>query len=150
MTTTSREEESMLRFDPFREFDRLARDTRERTPSVMAFDAVRDDEAVTLYFDVPGVSGDDLDVSVNRNELTITAERVWSGDDKEVLVTERPQGSFSRRVLLSDALDMDRLEANLADGVLTVTVPLAERSKPRRIDVDVRSDRGEIDVSGGK
>jgi HSP20 family protein len=140
----------MLSFDPLREFDRLARETRERPPSVMAFDAVRGDEAVTLYFDVPGVSGDDIEVHVERNELTITARRVWTDDDKETLVSERPQGSFTRRVMLSDALDADRLEANLSEGGLTVARPVSEKSKPRKINVTMGSNQSDqINVSGG-
>lgn len=139
----------MLSFDPLREFDRLARETRERPPSVMAFDAVRDDESMTLYFDVPGVSGDDIEVHVERNELTITAQRVWKGDDKETIVNERPQGSFTRRVMLSDALDADRLEANLSEGVLTVVIPVSEKSKPRKINVTMGSHQSDhIEVSG--
>lgn len=139
----------MLRFDPLREFDRLTRETRERTtPAVMAFDAVRDDDAVTLYFDVPGISADDLEVSVERNELTISARRVWKDDSKETLVTERPQGSFTRRVMLSDALDTDRLEANLAEGVLELTIPVSQKSKPRKIDVTTGSQEETIEVSG--
>lgn len=140
----------MLRFDPMREFDRLTRETRERPPTVMAFDAIREAESVTLYFDVPGISADDIDVNVERNELTITARRVWDRDDKEILVNERPQGEFTRRVMLSDILDADRLEASLSDGVLTVTVPVAESSKPRKIDVTTGSHGGDdIEVSGG-
>lgn len=139
----------MLRFDPLREFDRLTRETRERTtPAVMAFDAVRDDDSVTLYFDVPGISADDLEVSVERNELTISATRVWKDDDKETLVTERPQGSFTRRVMVSDALDTDRLEANLSGGVLELTIPVSEKSKPRKIDVTTGSGEEAIEVSG--
>lgn len=139
----------MLRFDPVRDFDRLARETRERTtPAVMAFDAVRDDNSVTLYFDVPGISADDLEVSVERNELTISATRVWKDDSKETLVNERPQGSFTRRVMLSDALDTDRLEANLAEGVLELVIPVSERSKPRKIDVTTGSQQEAIEVSG--
>lgn len=140
----------MLRFDPFRDFDRIAREPRERAPSVMGFDAVRDEDAVTLYFDVPGISAEDLDINVDRNELTITAERVWSEGDKEILVNERPQGSFTRRVMLSDSLDIDQLEANLGEGVLTLTIPMAERSKPRKIEVTTGSERDEIEVSGGE
>jgi len=139
----------MLRFDPLREFDRLTRETRDRPPSVMAFDAIREEESVTLYFDVPGVSADDIDVHVERNELTITATRVWDGNDKETLVSERPQGSFTRRVMLSDVLDSERLEASLSDGVLIVTIPVAEKSKPRKIDVTTHSKGGDdIEVSG--
>lgn len=139
----------MLRFDPLREFDRLTRETRERTtPAVMAFDAVRDEDSVTLYFDVPGVTADDLEVSVERNELTISATRVWKDDGKETIVTERPQGSFTRRVMLSDALDTDRLEANLAEGVLELTIPVSQKSKPRKIDVATGSQQEAIEVSG--
>lgn len=139
----------MLRFDPLREFDRLTRETREQTtPAVMAFDAVRDEDSVTLYFDVPGISADDLEVSVERNELTISATRVWKDDDKETLVTERPQGSFTRRVMVSDALDTDRLEANLSGGVLELTIPVSEKSKPRKIDVTTGSGEEAIEVSG--
>jgi HSP20 family protein len=140
----------MLRFDPLREFDRLTRETRDRdrTPAVMAFDAVRDEGSVTLYFDVPGISADDLEVSVERNELTITAARVWDSENREVLVSERPQGSFTRRVMLSDALDTERLEANLSEGVLELTIPVSERSKPRKIDVTTGSQQESIEVSG--
>lgn len=139
----------MLRFDPLRDLDRLTRETRERTtPTVMAFDAVRDEDSVILYFDVPGISADDLEVSVERNELMITATRMWRDDDKETLVTERPQGSFTRRVMLSDVLDTDRLEANLSDGVLELTIPVSEKSKPRKIDVTTGSQQEAIEVSG--
>lgn len=138
----------MLRFDPLRELDRFARETRDRTPSVMAFDAVRNEDAVTLYFDVPGVSAEDLEVNVDRNQLTITAERVWQSGDDEILVSERPQGTFTRRVMLSDSLDTDKLEANLDEGVLTVTIPVAEQSKPRKIDVSTGSQESDsIDIS---
>jgi len=100
---------------------------------------------------VPGITADDIDVNVERNELTITANRVWEGQDKETLVNERPQGSFTRRVMLSDILDADRLEASLSDGVLTVTVPVADKSKPRKIDVSTGSQQGDdIEVSGGE
>jgi HSP20 family protein len=139
----------MLRFDPIREFDRLTREATEPL-AVLAFDAIRKDESVIMYFDVPAFTADDIDVHVERNELVITAERVWSGGDKETLVNERPQGTFTRRLMLSDALDTERLEADLADGVLTITVPVAEKSKPRKIDVTTGSQQAdEIEVSGG-
>lgn len=139
----------MLRFDPLREIDRLTQETRSRARSVLAFDAVRDDDQVTIYFDVPGIDGEDIELQVERNELTVTVTRMWRGDDQETLVSERPQGTFTRRVLLSDALDADRLEAGLSDGVLRVTVPVSERSKPRKIDVSTGANQGEeIEVSG--
>lgn len=145
---SNNEEVNMLRFDPLRELDRFARETRDRTPSVMAFDAVRNEDAVTLYFDVPGVSADDLEVNVDRNQLTITAERIWQSGDDEILVSERPQGTFTRRVMLSESLDTEKLEANLDEGVLTVSVPVAEKSKPRKIDVSTGSQESDsINVS---
>ncbi|HEX6220054.1 MAG TPA: Hsp20 family protein [Acidimicrobiia bacterium] len=137
----------MLRFDPFRELDRLSRETRGRpTPSVLAFDAVRDEGMVTIYFDVPGIEAGDIDVNVERNELTVTVERRWDEEDKEILAAERPQGTFTRRLMLSDGLDTDQMEADLDNGVLKVSVPMSERSKARRIDVQSSGDSETIDV----
>ena len=137
----------MLRFDPFRELERLSQETRRRpAPSVLAFDAVRDDEMVTIYIDVPGVEAGDIDVNVERNELTITVERRWASDEKEVLASERPQGTFTRRIMLSDGLDTDSMEANLDNGVLSIQVPMSERSKARKIDVQSSSGSETVDV----
>lgn len=141
----------MLRFDPFREFDRLGHETRRRpAPSVLAFDAVRDEGTVTIYFDVPGIGADDIEVNVERNELTVTVERRWDEEDKEVLAAERPQGTFTRRLMLSDGLDTDRMEADLDSGVLKVSVPMSERSKARKIDVQSSGGSETIDVDEGQ
>ena len=110
----------MLRFDPFRDLDRVTEQLSRQTRSMLAMDAVRDDDEVIIYIDVPGVSADDIDVSVEKNELNITVERRWNDDDKQVLSSERPQGSFSRRIMLSDALDLDQLSAKTSEGVLTI------------------------------
>jgi len=137
----------MLRFDPFREMERLNQETRRRpAPSVLTFDAVRDDEAVTIYFDVPGVHAGDIDVNVERNELTISVDRRWDADDKEILASERPQGTFTRRIMLSDGLDTEAMQADLDSGVLTITVPMSERSKARKIDVQTTGGSETIDV----
>lgn len=137
----------MLRFDPFRELDRLNQETRRRAASsILAFDAVRDDEVVVIYLDVPGVEASDIDVNIERNELTISVERHWDGDDKEVLASERPQGTFTRRMMLSDGLDTDSMEANLDHGVLTIRIPMSERSKSRKIDVQTSGGSQTIDV----
>jgi len=125
----------LMRFDPFRDIDRMSEGLARPTRSVLAMDAVRDEQEVTIYMDVPGVAKDDIEVSVEKNELTVTIERVWDDDDKQVLSSERPQGTFSRRIMLSDALDLEQLSAHTSDGVLIITIPVAERSKPRRIDV---------------
>lgn len=124
----------MLRFDPFFDLDRMTQPVA-RQRSMLALDAVRDDDEVTIYLDVPGVSGDDLDVSVERNELTIRAERRWDDDDKRVIARERSQGSYERQLTLSDALDTDQLTAELSDGVLIIKVPVSERAKQRTVEV---------------
>jgi HSP20 family protein len=113
---------------------------------VLAFDAVRDEEMVTIYLDVPGVEADDIDVTIERHELTITVDRRWNGDDKEVLASERPQGTFTRRIMLSDSLDTESLEADLDNGVLTIKVPMSEQTKPRKIDVQSSARSESIDV----
>lgn len=130
----------LMRFDPFRDLDRVTEQLQRQSKSLLAMDAVRDENEVTIYIDVPGVSTDDIDVSVEKNELTVTVERRWQDSEKQVLSSERPQGSFSRRLMLSDAVDLDQLKAKTTDGVLIISVPVAERSKPRRIDVS--SDEG--------
>ncbi len=125
----------MLRFDPFRDLDRLSDQLSRSTRSLLSFDAVRHADEITMYFDVPGVEADDLDVHVEKNELTVKAERRWNGAGKSILASERPQGTFTRQVMLSDALDTDRLDASLSDGVLIVTIPVDASSKQRRVAV---------------
>ena len=137
----------LMRFDPFRDIDRMTEQISRQSRSLLAMDAVRDDDEVVVYIDVPGVGADDIDVSVEKNELTVAVERRWTGEGKQVLSSERPQGSFSRRIMLSDALDLDRLSASTSDGVLIIRVPVAERSKPRRIDVSSTSDDQAIETT---
>lgn len=126
----------MLRFDPLSELDRLNRQAeRVNRSGVLAMDAIRDDDEVIVYFDVPGVSQDDIDVSVEKNELTITVERRWDDSEQQKLAQERQQGTFTRRLMLGDALDLEELTADLDEGVLTVRVPVSEQSKQRTIEV---------------
>ena len=120
-------------YDPFRELDRF-----KTTSSWMPMDAVRRGDSVELRFDLPGVDPDSLDVDVERNVLTVRAERHWTpADTDQVLARERTQGAFTRQVLLGDALDPERLEANYDHGVLTVRVPVAEQAKPRKVQIHV-------------
>lgn len=127
----------LMRFDPFRELDRLAQQTAGagRSP-VMAMDAYRHGDSFVVHFDLPGVDPASIDLTVEKNVLTVAAERRWQPTDgDEVVVAERPQGSFSRQLFLGEGLDPDRIEARYDNGVLTVSVPVAERAKPRRVDI---------------
>lgn len=125
----------MMRFDPFRDLDRLTEQVSRQTRSLLAMDAIRNDQQVNIYIDVPGVASDDIEVSVEQNELTVNVERRWNDSDWQVITSERPQGTFTRRLVLGDALDLDRLQAHMSDGVLEITIPVSERSRQRRIDV---------------
>ncbi len=130
----------MLRFDPFGDIDRLAREVNRagrQTSSVMAFDAVKHEDTVYMYFDVPGITDDNISVTVEGNELTVTAARGWDDAGQTVLSQERPQGTFTRRITLTDTLDKSKIDADLDHGVLTVSIPVFERTKPRSIQVNV-------------
>ena len=129
----------LMRTDPFRDLDRLAQQLvgagTSTRPSVMPLDAWREGDAFVLEFDLPGVQPQTLDIDVERNVLTVRAERPPKNGDWEMLAAERPTGLFSRQLVLGDNLDLDRLEACYDDGVLRLTVPVAERAKPRKIEV---------------
>ena len=127
----------LMRFDPFREFDRLTQDrwSGGRMP-VMPMDAYRQDDHFVVHFDLPGVDAESIDLTVEKNVLTVSAERRWQpGDGAEVVATERPQGSFSRQLFLGDGLDPERIDAQYDNGVLTVRIPVAEQAKPRKIEI---------------
>jgi len=131
----------LVRQDPFRELDRMADQffgsSRSRM-QWMPMDAVRHEHYVELHFDLPGVSPESIDVEVERNVLTVRAERAWAPKEgTEVLAQERPQGSVTRQVMLGDALDTERLEAAYNAGVLTLTIPVAEQAKPRKVEIHV-------------
>ena len=129
----------LMRTDPFRDLDRLAQQLvgagTSTRPSVMPLDAWREGDAFVLEFDLPGVQPETLDIDVERNVLTVRAERPPKNGDWEMLAAERPTGLFSRQLVLGDNLDLDRLEACYDAGVLRLTVPVAERAKPRKIEV---------------
>ena len=123
--------------DPFRDFDRLTQQIFGTTnrPAVMPMDAWREGDRFVIEFDLPGVSKDSIDLDVERNVLTIRAERVARNGDWEALASERPRGVFSRQLVLGDNLDLERIEAGYSDGVLRLVVPVAEKAKPRKIEV---------------
>ena len=126
--------------DPFRDLDRLAQQmlgaagTTNR-PAVMPMDAWREGDRFVIEFDLPGVARESIDLDVERNVLTVRAERVARNGDWERLASERPTGVFSRQLVLGDNLDLDRIEATYDAGVLRLVVPVAEKAKPRKIEV---------------
>ncbi|MFD8415267.1 MULTISPECIES: Hsp20/alpha crystallin family protein [unclassified Streptomyces] len=129
----------LMRTDPFRELDRL---TQQLTgpgtwskPSVMPMDAYRDGDVYVIAFDVPGVAKEAIDIDVERNMLTVKAERrpVAKSDQVQMELSERPLGVFSRQVVLADTLDTEHITADYEAGVLTLRIPIAERAKPRKV-----------------
>jgi HSP20 family protein len=128
----------LMRTDPFREIDRMAEQFFGTTarPAVMHLDAYRDGDEFYAVFDLPGVDPDSIDCTVERNVLTVRAERRRpTGESVELVAAERPMGTFTRQLFLGDTLDADRLEASYEAGVLTLRIPVAERAKPRRVAV---------------
>ena len=123
--------------DPFRDFDRLTQQLLGTTsrPAVMAMDAWREGDTFIIEFDLPGVAADSIDLDVERNVLTVRAERVAQNGDSEMLASERPRGLFSRQLVLGDNLDLERIQAGYENGVLRLIVPVSEKAKPRKIEV---------------
>jgi HSP20 family protein len=142
----------LMRTDPFRELDRITQQafgtngTLAR-PSVMPMDAWRDGDTFQVEFDLPGVDPDSIDLDVERNVVTVRAERPARASDAELIAAERPRGVFSRQLILGDNLDTDHIEASYDVGVLTLKIPVAERAKPRKISITSRGeDRQVIDA----
>ena len=135
----------VMRFDPYRELDRLSSDvwqtaSRRSAATVMPIDAYRQGDSFLVHFDIPGVDPESIELTVEKNVLTVRAERSASwGADAELIVAERPQGSFSRQIFLAETLDSDRIEASYDGGVLTVRIPVAEAAKPRRVSIGQRN-----------
>jgi HSP20 family protein len=127
-----------LRFDPFRDFDRLAAEMfgTARTPSLMPMDCLRTGDQFVVRFDLPGIDPDTLDVSAENQTLTVRAERTRNDpQDATYLVSERASGAYSRQLVLGDGLAVDDIRAEYRDGVLTLTIPVAEQAKPRKIEI---------------
>ena len=130
----------LLRTDPFRELDRITQQmfgsngTLAR-PSVMPMDAWRDGDTFLVEFDLPGVAPDSIDLDVERNVVTVKAERALRASDAELIAAERPRGVFSRQLILGDNLDTEHIAASYDSGVLTLRIPVAEQAKPRKISI---------------
>jgi HSP20 family protein len=128
---------TLMRFDPFRELDRVAERTLSgaaRALYSMPMEAFRRGDQFMVLMDLPGVSRDDIDLTIERNVVSVRVRRApvhQEGD--EVIIDERPYGEFARQLFLGDNLDPDRMSADVSDGVLTLTIPVSEASKPRRV-----------------
>lgn len=132
----------VLTFDPFREFDRLA-DRMLNAPGVsgaaavaMPMDLYRSGEHFVLHCDLAGIDPGSINVDVDGRVLTIRAERSARTDaDVQWVRRERLTGTFERRITLGEGLDLAKIDATWNDGVLTVTIPVAETARPRRIEI---------------
>jgi HSP20 family protein len=131
----------LMRTDPFRELDRFTQQLFGQNgtwsrPAVMPMDAYREGEQFVVHFDLPGVDPSTVDLNVERNVLTVKAERTHSyGDNVELQVAERPRGVFSRQLFLGETLNTDNIQATYDAGVLTLRIPIAEKAKPRKIEI---------------
>jgi HSP20 family protein len=130
----------LMRTDPFRDFDRLAEAVfgTQGRPVSMPMDAYRHGDVFVVALDLPGVDADSIDLTVERNVMTVHAERRQTiAEDAEHVVGERTYGTFSRQLFLGDTLDTEQIAAEYSDGVLTLRLPIAERAKPRQIPISV-------------
>jgi HSP20 family protein len=127
----------LMRTDPFRDLDRWTQQVlgTAARPAVMPMDAWREGDQFIVELDLPGIQGDSLSLDVERNVLTVHAERPGLDPDREMVSAERPRGVFSRQLFLGDTLDADDIQASYHDGVLRLTIPVAEKAKPRRIKI---------------
>ncbi|MFZ0625166.1 MAG: Hsp20/alpha crystallin family protein [Acidimicrobiia bacterium] len=127
----------LMRSDPFGDLDRLTRQIwGSNRFSFMPVDAYRKDDRFWLHIDLPGVDPESIDLTMERDTLTVSATREWQRDEgMQVLLNERPEGAFSRQFFLGEGLDSDHIEAGYDHGVLTVSIPVAETAKPRKIEV---------------
>jgi HSP20 family protein len=127
----------LMRTDPFRELDRFTQQAlgTAARPAVMPMDAWREGDVFFVEFDLPGIDQDTLDLDIERNVVTVRAERPGVDPNREMLATERPRGVFSRQLVLGENLDTDRIEASYQEGVLRLRIPVAERAKPRKITI---------------
>jgi HSP20 family protein len=139
----------LMRTDPFRDFDRLTEamfGTRAR-PAAMPMTAYREDGTFVVHLDLPGASADSIDLTVEQNVLSVHAERKPPvGDNAERVVDERSYGVFSRQLFLGETLDADKLTAAYDAGVLTLRIPIAEKAKPRKVEISAGGSPKEINA----
>jgi HSP20 family protein len=134
----------LMRTDPFRELDRLTQQVfgTSARPAAMPMDAWQENDEFVVAFDLPGVSADSVDLNVERNVLTVRAERGEpAGEGVELIASERPRGVFSRQLILGETLDTENVKASYDAGVLTLRIPVAEQAKPRKIEIQSKNEQ---------
>ncbi len=139
----------LMQNDPFRDFDRFFRavGSRGESPTVVPMDAYRRGSDVWVHLDLPGVPADSVDISVERSVLTVTAERRFQREEgDQAYMTERPAGAFHRQVHLGENLDVDGIEADFADGVLTLRIPVSEQAKAKKIAIGNKAPAIEVEA----
>jgi HSP20 family protein len=137
-----------LGYDPFREYEQLAQQLLSggRVPRSFPMDAYRRGDEFIVHLDLPGVDPGSIDITVESGTLSVTAERRFEQEDEdEIIVNERPQGRFNRDLRFGSAIDVERIGASYEGGVLTLTLPVSERAKPRTIQVQAREGEREIE-----
>jgi len=140
----------LMRTDPFRELDRLTQQVlgTAARPVAMPMDAYRKGDEFFIHFDLPGVQADSIELTVEQNVLTVRAERTpVDADGIEMLLSERPYGTFTRQVFLGETLDAENVSADYTAGILTLTIPVHEAAKPRSIQVTSRDDQKQVTAS---
>lgn len=142
----------LMRTDPFRELDRFTQQVfgTAARPAVMPMDAWREGEKFVVEFDLPGIDADSLDIDIERNVVTVRAERPAVDPNREMLANERPRGVFSRQLVLGENLDTDNIEASYHEGVVSLTIPVAEKAKPRKISIERGNAQKAIHDNGAK
>jgi HSP20 family protein len=138
----------LMRTDPFHDLDRLTQQVfgTAARPAFMPMDAWRDGDTFHIEFDLPGVNADSIDLDVERNVLTVRAERPARNGNVELIANERPSGVFSRQLILGDNVDLDKISAGYHDGVLALDVPVAEKAKPRKIAIEAANGQRTIEA----
>ncbi|MDR6508400.1 Hsp20/alpha crystallin family protein [Arthrobacter oryzae] len=137
----------MLMFDPFRQLDRLAEQVlgTAARPAAMPMDAWREGDEYVVALDLPGVEVDSIDLGVERNVLTVRAERKAPvGEGTELVASERPRGVFSRQLILGDAMETEKVKASYDAGVLTLRIPITAQAAPRKIEIETKGDQHQI------
>ena len=138
----------LMRTDPFRDLDRLTQQVfgTAARPALMSMDAWQEQDKFIVEFDLPGIDANSIDLDVERNVLTVRADRPAREGIEELIAAERPRGVFSRQLILGDNLDTDHITASYQAGVLRLEVPVAERAKPRKITVNAADEQQVINA----